>query len=220
MMRLSMSRPLASVPKGCAQLGGSSRSSATPYSKEYGASSGAKAAVKSKSSTIASPIVPSGWFLTKSAMRRDHGTSRSGTSRVKASSSSKTPGRAATTDSRMAHPRVEPAVGQVDDQVRQDDRRREQQVEGLDHRVVAVLDRFEQVAAHTRQHEDLLEHDRAADQYRDLQADQRDDRDQRVAQRVPHDDRAGAQSLGTGRPHVVLAQHVEHLRPRQPQERA
>src|SRR5205807_5191884 len=70
--------------------------------------------------------------------------SRSETSRAKRLSSSSTgSGRAAATDSRIVHPRVEEAVEQVHHQVRQDDRGREQQVERLDHRIVPVLDRLE-----------------------------------------------------------------------------
>ena len=54
--------------------------------------------------------------------------------------------------------------------------------------IVALTDGIEQQQSHAGNDEDLLDDDGAADQDRRLQADQRDYRDQRVAQRVPDDD--------------------------------
>ena len=65
MIRLSMSRPLASVPNGWASDGPWSRTLASPTSYGYGASTGAAAATTSISSTSAPPIAPSGLRATK-----------------------------------------------------------------------------------------------------------------------------------------------------------
>ena len=58
--------------------------------------------------------------------------------------------------------------------------------------------------------EDLLGDDRAAEDRRHLQRDQRHHRDQRVAHDVLDDDDALAEALGARRGHVVEADDVEH----------
>src|SRR5215204_4780664 len=68
-------------------------------------------------------------------------------------------------------PRVEEAVEDVDDQVEEDERRREQHRRRLHERVVAVEDRLQEVPAHTGQAEDDLDDRRAAHQDADLEAD-------------------------------------------------
>ena len=67
--------------------------------------------------------------------------------------------------------------------------------------------------------EHRLGHHRAAQQERRLQADQGDDRDQRVAQRVMDDHHRLAQALGARRAHEVGAQHLQHGGARQPRDR-
>ena len=64
--------------------------------------------------------------------------------------------------------------------------------------------------------EDRLGDDRAREQERDLEPDVRDDGQQRVAQRVLEVDDARREALGLGRPHVVLAERLEHARPDEP----
>ena len=59
-------------------------------------------------------------------------------------------------------------------------------------RIVAAADRLDQPLADAGPGEDRLGQDRAGEQHADLQADHRDDRDQRVAQRVDADDAAAA----------------------------
>src|SRR5439155_12207757 len=58
--RLSMSRPRWSVPSGNATLGGRYGENAASFAP-WGASSGAKTAVSTRTTTIPAPAAPSGW---------------------------------------------------------------------------------------------------------------------------------------------------------------
>src|SRR5262249_4660618 len=99
----------------------------------------------------------------------------------------------------VANPRVENRVERVDSEVDQHDDRDDHQVDALDDWIVTLVDRIEQEAAHARQAEDGLDDDRAADDLRELGAQQCHDRDDRVAQRVFHEDHALAEPLGPRR---------------------
>ena len=119
---------------------------------------------------------------------------------------------------RMPNARVDHAVEHVDDQVDRDDDRRDQQDAALHDRIVARLHAVNQPVADAGPGKDRLGQDRARQQQADLQPDDRDHRNQRVAQRV-HDDHAPArQALGARGAHVVLAQHFEHRRARHPRD--
>ena len=83
------------------------------------------------------------------------------------------------------------------------------QVHALDHRVVALVDRVEEEAAHAGQAEDLLDDHGAAEDLRDLEAEHGDHGDHRVLEAVLEHHHALAQPLGPGGAHVVLAQHLE-----------
>ena len=104
------------------------------------------------------------------------------------------------------------AVEQVDDEVDDDDDRRDQQDAALQRRIVAPADRLDQPFADAGPGEDRLGEHGARHQRADLQADDRDDGDERVAQRVHADDAEAAQALGACGAHIVLAQHLEHGR--------
>src|SRR3954453_13357842 len=97
--------------------------------------------------------------------------------------------------SRDADARVEHRVQEVDAEVDDDVRDRRDEDDPLDDRVVAREDRVERELPEARQHEDLLGDDRARDQEAELQAEDRHDRQQAVAQRVAADDLALAQPL-------------------------
>jgi len=62
----------------------------------------------------------------------------------------------------------------------EDDERDDDEVHPLDHRVVALVDRVEQKAAHAGQPEHRLDDDGPADDLRELGAEQGDDGDDRV----------------------------------------
>src|SRR5882762_1011237 len=80
----------------------------------------------------------------------------------------------------VADPGVEEGVERVDDQVDQDHHAHDEQVHALDHRIVALVDRVEEKAAHPGQPEDALEDHGAAQDLGDLDAEYGDDRDQGV----------------------------------------
>jgi hypothetical protein len=66
----------------------------------------------------------------------------------------------------------------------------------LDHRDVVLLPGLQGQLGHPGQVEDLLGHDRAADQVRDLQAEHGQRRSGRVAQHVPQQHPPGGQAAG------------------------
>ena len=112
----------------------------------------------------------------------------------------------------VADARIEKAVKDVDRQVGEGEDADHDHHQGLGHVVVVVGDRLDEQLADTVEVEHLLGDDEAAHQERELDADDGDDRQQRVAQRVPAHDQLVKQSLGAGRAHIVLAQHLEHGR--------
>src|SRR3989441_2702508 len=120
--------------------------------------------------------------------------------------------------SSQSDPRVEVGVEQVHDQVDEHERGREEKDRRLHHRVVAVVDRLNRQAADARPGEDRLGDDRAAEQRAKLDPDDGHDRDRGVLERVLPNDRRTAHAFGPRRADVVLAQHLEHARPRQPRD--
>src|SRR5581483_7406464 len=113
--------------------------------------------------------------------------------------------RAGAARSGVADEWVEVAVGEIDDQVDQQEAHREDQHDPLQHRIVALRDRVEGVETKTRKAEDRLDDHRAAENQPELDAEQRHHRDQRIAQRMARHDREFAQPLRLRRADVVLA---------------
>ena len=93
---------------------------------------------------------------------------------------------------------------------------RGEQQHAEDGRVVAPQHRLEGEPAEARPVEDRLDQDRAGQHVAELQAEHRDHRQQRVAQRVLVEHDAVGQALGARGADEVRAQHVEHRRARQP----
>src|SRR3989454_4191970 len=118
----------------------------------------------------------------------------------------------------MAETRIERAVRQVHQEVDRDDAGRDEERDALHHRQVARGDGAEGQAAEAGKHEHRLEDDAAGEELADLEAGDRHDGDQRVAQRVLDDDHALGHALRPRRPHVVFAHHVEPGRARGPHE--
>src|SRR6266481_6746640 len=118
--------------------------------------------------------------------------------------------------SRVPDPRIEHGVQEIHEEIHEDDDRDYEQVDALDHRVIALEDGVEEKAAHARQLEDGLDDDRPAEDLRELYAEDGDHGDEGVLQAVLEDDHAFAQSLGPRRAHVVLAQHFEQHGPGEP----
>ena len=109
----------------------------------------------------------------------------------------------------LADPRVEEPVGQVDDEVHEHVQHGNDQGEALDDHVVAAGDRLVDRPADAGQVEDRLGEDGPGQEPAQLQADDGHDRQERVAGGVPQHDRAFAEALRPGRPHVVQAEHLE-----------
>ena len=84
------------------------------------------------------------------------------------------------------------------------------------HRDVLALGGEQHRLAHPVVVEDLLDRDDPAEQVADLDGDDRDGRDERVAQDVAAHHLAGGQALHRGRPGVVGLEDVDGARPRHP----
>ena len=118
------------------------------------------------------------------------------------------------------HPRIEIDVEHVDQQVDGEERDREDHDRALRRREIAGDDGADREPADAGPGEHGLRHHGAAEQERRLQADQGDDRDQRIAQRVMHDHDGLAQALGARGAHEIGAQHFQHGGACQPRDRS
>jgi hypothetical protein len=116
-------------------------------------------------------------------------------------------------DISCSDPRVDDRVGDVDQQVDEDEHHGHEQHAALQHGVVALLDGLRQPVAEPLDVEDGLGQDRARQQEPGLEADDGDHRQERVAEDVASVDDARRDALGPRRPHVVLVLHVEDRRP-------
>ena len=82
-------------------------------------------------------------------------------------------------------------VGEIiREQASRDDHHGGHEEETEDHRVILVVERVEVEPAHARPREHRLGHQRAAEEVAELQPAQRDERDERIAQRVAQEHRA------------------------------
>src|SRR5579883_2119386 len=73
----------------------------------------------------------------------------------------------------VANARIEERVAEINQQVGEDDHRRRDDGYRLDHGEIALDQRLQEVVAHAWQREDRLQHNRTADDHRQLQADDR-----------------------------------------------
>ena len=113
-----------------------------------------------------------------------------------------------------ARPRVDDGVEHVGQHVDDDEPGGEDQRHALHDGEVTFVDRGDEQAAETGQHEYLLDDHRPAEQVTELDAGHGDDRDERPEEQVlPGDDPLG-QALAPGRAGVVEADHLEHGGPR------
>src|SRR3989440_2911851 len=120
---------------------------------------------------------------------------------------------------RIADPRVQHRVEQVDDEVGEEEDQYQDADERHHGRAVVRPYRLGQREADTRHVEDVLDDHRAGHQAAQFHAEERDDRDQRVAQHVYADHASRGQALGPGGPRVVGAQVLYHGGPGQPYRR-
>src|SRR5262252_9138780 len=114
----------------------------------------------------------------------------------------------------VADARVEPRVGEIDDEVHHHEPEGDEEHEGLHHGIVAMGDRVDHETPHAVQGEHRLRDHEAADEERELRADQGDDGQHGVAEGVADDHRALAETLGPRGADVVVAQDLEEGGPR------
>src|SRR6266571_6506483 len=140
--------------------------------------SSAKIAVTIIARITAPPAAPSGFFRAKRA-RTVHVPARGRAPAGTTISAGLTA---------IADPRVEDAVQHVHEQVGEDHDDGDEHDEVLDDGIVAPEDRLDQEPRDAGQVEDGLRDDEAADEKRELDADDGDDREQGVLERVTPDD--------------------------------
>ena len=209
-----MSRPRLSVPSTkrieppSAHAGAARTASRNCSLGGYGAITSAKIANSTTITTTASPTTALRFSLKASQARAgDGGMGPTGQALARA----RPP---AGTRLSMTNARVDQPVGQIDHQVDEDHGGRDQHHATLQRRIVTAPDRFDQPLAHTRPREDRFGQHGTRHQRAHLQPDDRDHRDQRIAQRVQADHASRWQTFGARGAHVVLAEHLEHRRAR------
>src|SRR5438552_9764328 len=116
--------------------------------------------------------------------------------------------------SAKAYPRIGDRVEDIREQASRDDHHGGHEEETEDHRVILVVERVEVESADAGPREHRLRDEGAAEEVAELETAQRDERDERVAQRVTQEDRALAQALGARGADVVLADDLENARAR------
>src|SRR5216683_4374049 len=95
--------------------------------------------------------------------------------------------------------RVEVRIACVHREVHQDHHGDDHEIDALDDGIVTLVDGVEEKAPHAGQPEDRLEDHRAPEDLRDLDAEDGDDRDERVLEAVLEHDGALAHPLGPDR---------------------
>src|SRR5574341_2322281 len=171
-MRLNISRPMLSVPIRCWSDEPCKRSSPLPVSYGYGAICSAKIAAMKSARTRNAPNVPSGFMRTNRAIARRappllraRSTWVSGIAAGAVTRSAIELMLASTVSNLWIQPRVE----DINQQVGKNDHRRKNEDDRLHDRIIAIVDRVEQIASHSWDDENAFEHDRAADHNGELQ---------------------------------------------------
>src|SRR5439155_17769806 len=117
-------------------------------------------------------------------------------------------------------PGVDEAIRNVHEQICHDITRRGEKDDALDHWIVLREDRVDGQLSDPLSREDGLDDDAAGDELSELEPDDGDDRDERVAHRVPADDQPERQPLRTGGSDVLAAEHLEQRRTCQARDEA
>src|SRR6266849_857845 len=200
MIRLNMSRPKLSVPKGCAAEGGESTAVKSMATGSAGAMRRAKTPAASMSRMATSASAPRGCARANDSSPRAE--RRKGAFPV-VTSSADMPGLA------VADARIEHRVEQVDGEIHQHGNRGDEHDQALHQSEVVARHRLDEELAQAVEVEHLLGHHQAADEEGDFQPDDRRGRQERVAQRVAADDDALAHAFGARRADIVLVHHLD-----------
>src|SRR5512138_2323318 len=188
--RAKVSRPRSSVSNGCASVGALRTSFQSVCNGSTRAIHGAPSAMATKSTTTTAPMADAGRRRATRHARRRRGTGS--TVRVGSSAPAVAVVLGITRAPADANPRIEKRVGDVYQQVDQHVRAGREEYDPLDERIVAREHRLDDEPAEAGHDEDLFGDNRAAHERAHLQPEDRDDRDEAVADGVAeHDDAAG-----------------------------
>src|SRR5258708_4104012 len=218
--RSRTSRPKPSVPSRWPSVpGGSSESRRLCLNGSMAMASGTAYDTRSSRPNSASAPMP-----TRSRLKRHHarrygpaGFTSLGSRRRSATTADTSGARGATSGRRIALPDagVQEAIAHIDEQIRDDVRDRGEQDDALYDGVVLRIDRIDRQLADALAGEDGLDDDASGEQASGLEADDRDDRDERVPHRVAQDDRAAGETFRPRGADVLEAHHLEERRARE-----
>src|SRR5581483_461079 len=201
-----MSRPISSVPSRCPPVPGTAAMWAK--SLRVGLFSGRTAANAAPNATRA--IHAAGAQNDSPSARRRPAVGR------EASGAGAPDAGATVARSGMAHPRVEHAVEDVDEEVGQHVGDGDHEHEPLHDDVLAAADGVDQPRPHARQCEQVLHDHGAADQRAGVDAEHGEERERRGPQCVAQQDAACRQALGARHEDVLLLQRGDEVGPQQP----
>src|SRR5215469_16921253 len=114
------------------------------------------------------PTAPSGFFQMKVAISSPHVTGG-----ARGAVGDCTSGYWTTISLPIAAARIEPRIGESDDEFHHHEAEGEEEHEGLHHGIVAVSDRVDHETPHAVQGEDRLRHHEASDEEREFRTDER-----------------------------------------------
>src|SRR5215831_3490691 len=216
--RLSTSRPTSSVPNQCVAPG-RLRRAATSIRPGSPAMNGASTASTEIATMITAP--------TSVILRRDRSESHRGIARHSRAASGRSSGpvarsltaiRVADGRSPVLHAGIDHEVRQVNCEIDEHRHACDAEYDPLDHGVVTAQHGRDDQSSETGNVEDRLDDNRTRQQYGEADADDRDRRDERVAEGVLVDDEALAEALGPPSHDELLPQDVQHARPCDPRD--
>src|SRR2546426_1543590 len=214
MRRETTSLPRSSVPRMCWAEGSAYRSNRFWSSNPYGMTGQPVQAIRSARSAMSAKTPMTTMPKTaKRCLRRRLQTARHcpiSSDSMRSASRAGRSSAAAEVISLVAYARVDDGVQHVGEQIRRDDQEGDEGQDAHGYGDVVPQHGVEVQLSHARVVEDRLGDDRAREDVRDVQADDRDDRDQGVAQRVLHEHEALGHALGARRAQEILSQHLEH----------
>src|SRR5579884_1715923 len=109
-----------------------------------------------------------------------------------------------------ANPGIDEGIRDVGQEVDHDEEERENQRCALDGRVVTGVDGVDKEVTYTRQGKNCLDHDRAAEEETEIDANDGDRGQESVAHRVFGQDEPAGEPFGAGGPDIILAQNLQH----------
>src|SRR5262245_8344843 len=214
-----MSRPRLSVPIQNWAPGGFMRAPRMVSSYEQRVIHGARTAMRIIPTTIAPPRAPRGFLRQKRQSIRSPGAPKAARRMTRPCAEGAVSVSTPLAIASVPDPGIEEGVERVDGEVHDDHDRDDEQVDALDHGIVALVDGVEEESTHAGQAEDRLEDHGASENLGHLDAEHGDHRNESILQAVLEDHATLADSLRPRRPDVILAQDVEQHRPGEAHDR-